>query len=100
MEKLTSYEFKKPSTSKYAPVVAALVDEGVFAVRLKRGEDFGRDVTLDSVQGAVSQQVRNAGRRARTFRESDDVLVVALYPEGEGPRAPRRRQARRERATA
>ena len=93
MQRLDSYEFKKPSTSKYAPVVKALVEDGVFAVRLVRGQDFGRDVTLDAVQGAVSQQVRNAGRRARTFRESDDALVVSLWPEGEGPRTPRRRRS-------
>lgn len=95
MEKLTSYEFKKPSRSRYAPVVKALVDDDVVAVRMKRGEDFPGDVTMDGVQAAISDQVRKRGRRARTFRESDDALVVALWPEGEGPRTPRRRGARR-----
>jgi hypothetical protein len=91
MEILRSYEFKKPSKSRYAPVVKALVEDGVFAVRLVRGTDFPSEATIDSVQGAVSQQVRNAGRRARTFAESLDALIVSLYPEGEGPRRRRTR---------
>lgn len=95
MEKLTSYEFKRSSRSRYAPIVKALIDDGVNAVRIKRGDDFPDDVNMDGVQAAVSDQVRKRGRRARTFRESDDALVVALWPEGEGPRTPRRRGARR-----
>jgi hypothetical protein len=88
---LDSYEFKKPSKSRYAPVVKALVDDGAFAVRLERGVDFPADRSLDNVQGAISQQVRNAGRRAKTFAEPPDALVVSLYEEGDGPR---RRRAR------
>jgi hypothetical protein len=93
MEKLQSYEFRKPSRSRYAPVVTALVDEGVFAVRLKRGPDFPEGVSMDSVQGAVADQVRKAGRRAKTFRESDDALVVSLATDE--PRSRGRSQRRR-----
>jgi hypothetical protein len=94
MEILDSYEFKRPSRSRYAPVVDALVNgvggKKVFAVKLKRGEDFPQASSISSVQGAISTQVREAGRRAKTFAESDDVLVVSLWPEGEGPRVRRR----------
>lgn len=97
MEILTSYEFKRPSTSRYAPVVNALVTDGAKAVRIKRGEDFPAEISMDSVQGAVSQEIRKAGARARTFRESDDVLVIALRGEGE---APRRKRATKQPALA
>lgn len=99
MDVLNSYEFRKPSHSQWAPVVKALVQDGVFAVRLKRGVDFPQDANLDTVQGGVSSQVRNAGRRARTFREGDDAIVVSLYAEGEGPRRTRTAR-RRERVAA
>lgn len=98
MEKLDSYEFRKPSASQWAPVVKALVHDKSFAVRLKRGVDFPAEANLDTVQGGVSSQVRNAGRRARTFREDPDTLIVSLYAEGEGPRRPKAAR-RRERAT-
>ena len=94
MEILQSYEFKKQSSSRYAPVVKALVDQGAFAVKLKRGEDFDQAASIETVQGGVSTLIRKAGHRARTFRESDDVLVVTLYAEGEGPK-PRRRARQR-----
>lgn len=97
MEILNSYEFRKPSRSQWAPVVKALVEDGNFAVRLKRGVDFPEDANLDTVQGGVSSQVRNAGRAARTFREGDDALVVTLRAEGEGPRRSRATR-KRERA--
>lgn len=89
MEILDSYEFTRPSTSRYAPVVQALVNDNKFAVKLKRGEDFPEDATIATVQGAVSQQIRNAGRNARTFAESDDVLVVTLRSEEEATKAKR-----------
>jgi hypothetical protein len=92
MEILRSYEFKKKSTSRYAPVVKALLD-GAVAIRIKRGDpEWPEDAKLESVSGGISTLTRKEGRRARTFRENDDNLVVALWPEGEGPRAPRRRR--------
>lgn len=97
MEILNSYEFRKPSNSQWAKVVKALVQDGAFAVRLKRGVDFPQDANLDTIQGGISSQVRNAGRRARTFREGDDAIVVSLYAEGEGPRRSRATR-KRERA--
>jgi hypothetical protein len=89
MEILEEYEFRRPSRSRYEPVVVALCDDDAFAVLLRRGDDFPVNVTLDSVQGAVAQQVRLRGKRARTFRESDDVLIVSLY--ADGPARPRKR---------
>lgn len=94
MEQLQSFAFTKPSKSRYADAVAALVDNGVFAVRLRRGEDFPDGISMDGVQGAVSDQIRKRGKRARTFRESDDSLVVSLWPDGEGPRRSARRRRR------
>lgn len=98
MEILESYSFTKPSTSRYAAAVSALVEDGHFAVKLKRGTDFPAEIGIEAVQGAISEQIRKRGKRARTFRESDDVLVVSLYGDGEGPR--RRRGARRQAAVA
>jgi hypothetical protein len=92
MEILQSFEFKKPSRSRYATVVKALVDDGAAAVRLKRGVDFPAEVSMDGVQSAVADQVRKRGKRARTFRESDDELVVALWADGQGPALAARRQ--------
>lgn len=97
MEILQSYEFKRESNSRYAPYVKALLD-GATAIRLKRGRDFPADAGLETIQGGVSTLVRKEGRRARTFREDNDNLVVALWPEGEGPRP--RRARRREAAAA
>lgn len=96
MEILQSYEFRKPSRSRYAPVVKALLEDGAPVVKLTRGEDFDQDAQIGSVQGAVSAQVRESPkntdkRRPHTFVESDDVLIVALYPKGEGPALRRRR---------
>jgi hypothetical protein len=98
MEILESYEFKRTSKSQYAKVVKALVEDGRFAVRMRRGEDFPENNSLSSVQGAVGDQIRKAGRRARTFAEPPDHLVVSLYAEGEGPTA--RRRPSRARAAA
>jgi hypothetical protein len=94
VEILQSYTFKKASKSRYAPIVKALVTDGHHAVRIKRGEDgWPTHTSVETVQGAVSQQLRNEGKRARTFREDDDTLVISLWPEGEGPRL-RRKSAR------
>jgi len=99
MEILTSYDFKRSSKSRYAAVVDALVNRGAFAVKLVRGTDFPQTAKTETVQGAVSNQIRLAGRRARTFVESDDVVVVSLWADGEGPKQ-RRKAAKRERTTA
>lgn len=94
MEILNEYDFKRQSTSRYAPAVKALVDDGAFAVKLRRGVDFPQDVRTDNVQANVSNLVRARGKRARTFVESDDVVVVSLWPDGEGPKQ-RRKAAKR-----
>jgi|SRR4051812_5309144 hypothetical protein len=92
MKILTSYEFKRPSRSRVAPVVSLLVDEGVFAVHLERGDEIWRDSdNADSLKNTLSTEVRKRGRRARIFTESDDAIVVSLWPEGEGPRARKKR---------
>jgi hypothetical protein len=96
MEILQSYTFQRPSRSQYAPVVKALVEDGVPAVRLTRGEDFSQDAKMLSVQGGVSDQLRKAGggRIPRTFVEDDDHLIVSFHAEGEGPKPRRRKNAR------
>jgi hypothetical protein len=111
VEILQQYAFKRPSTSQYAEAIKAVChpdpNKRAYAVKLKRGEDFPADAKTSTVQGGVSTQLRKAldevpelrGRRPRTFVESDDVVVVALWPEGEGPR-PRRKSQRRERVAA
>lgn len=111
MEILQQYAFRRPSTSQYAAAIAAIAhpdpNKRAFAVKLKRGEDFPVDAKTSTVQGGVSTQLRKAledvpdlrGRIPRTFVESDDVVVVALHPEGEGPKS-RRTSRRRERVAA
>lgn len=96
METLQSYSFKRPSRSQYTPVVKVLTENPDRIIRLKRGEDFPRDAKIASVQGAVSTQLREAGggRRPRTFVEDDDNLIVAFWPEGEGPKPRAKRRAR------
>ena len=98
MEILQSFTFQKPSTSRYAPVVEALLKTPTPIIRLKRGEDFPQEAKIESVQGALATQVRDSpqntnGRRARTFTETDDSLVVTLWAEGEGPRRRAKRAA-------
>lgn len=92
MEILEEFSFKKESRSRYAAVVKALVEDGNFAVRLKSGVDFPDDVGIETVQGAISQQIRNAGRSAKTFREKDGSLVVSLHARGEEPKPRKKRQ--------
>jgi hypothetical protein len=111
MEILESYDFKRESTSQYADAIKAITHPDparrAFAVKLKRGEDFPAEAKTSTVQGGVSTQLRKAledvpdlrGRIPRTFVESDDVVVISLHPEGEGPR-PRRKTQRRERVAA
>lgn len=97
MEKLENFDFtKRPSRSRYAPIVKALVEDGAGAVRLTRGEDFPQPLAIDAVQGAIADQIRKAGRRARTYREDDDHLVVGLNHDP----APTRRRASRRVASA
>jgi hypothetical protein len=97
MEILQTYEFRRQPRGQYAPVVKALLEDGAPIIKLTRGEDFPQNAKIGSVQGAVSAQVRDSPlnkdkRRAKTFTESDDVLIVTLYAEGEGP-AQRRKRA-------
>src|SRR3954454_8845871 len=91
MEILREYDFTRPSRSQYAPIAKALIDDGAKIVRIKRGEDFSEKATMASVRGAVSDSIAKRGHRARTFIESEDVLVVALWTEGEGPQRRRKR---------
>jgi hypothetical protein len=95
MEKLDSYIFgRRPSRSRYAAAVTALIDEGTAAVLLKRGDDFDQAVDIQSVQGAISTQIRNRGKKARTERVDDNTLAVALDDRpARAPRSSRRRQA-------
>ena len=97
MEILKEYTFQRPSKSRYAQVVKALVHDGVFAVKLKPGEDFPAGQKVETVQGAVAGQIRKAGRVARTFTEEDGSVVVTLYKVGEEPK---RRKKGREKAIA
>jgi hypothetical protein len=82
MEILETHDFKKPSRSRYAEAVKALIEDGVFAVRLKRGEDFPEEITAGSASGSVRQLIDKQGRIARCFIESERSLVVSLQPEG------------------
>lgn len=103
MEKLDSFNFdERPSRSRYAPVVKALVEDGTFAVALNRGEPmFPEDVKIDSVIAGVRTAVSKAGKRTRIRRAplpdgtlSNDRLVVGLDTEP----APRRRSSRKREA--
>lgn len=97
MEILESFDFdKRPSRSRYAPVVKALVEDGAKAVRLTRGEDFPQPLSMDAVQGAIADQFRKAGKKAETYRQDEDHLVVRL---SDKPSTGRRRGRARE-ATA
>lgn len=79
MEILETFNFdERPSRSRYAGVVKALVEQRKHAVKLTRGADFPVDVKIDTVQAGVSTAVRKAGKRARTRVVSDDELVVGL----------------------
>jgi hypothetical protein len=82
MKKLNEFDFsERPSSSRYASVVKALVDEGTFAVMLERGDaEFPADVKVDTVQTGVRNALRKAGKRARTRIPSDNVVVVGLNP--------------------
>jgi hypothetical protein len=92
MKILTEYSFKKEGRSRYEEAVKALCDEGVYAVELKRGEDFPENLSPQSASGGIRGLIAKRGYRARCFIESDDVLVVSLWSEGEGPKARRKRQ--------
>jgi hypothetical protein len=82
MEILEEFDFTaRPSRSRYADAVTALVDNGAHAVRLARGTDFPDNLKMDTVQSAVTTQIRKAGKRARTYKVDDDTLVVGLRPD-------------------
>ena len=96
-EILEKFDFAdRPSRSRYAEVVKALVQDNVHAVKLERGKDFPNTVKMDTVQAGVSTAVRKAGKRARTRVLSQDVLVVGLNSEP----APKRRGGKRALTTA
>jgi hypothetical protein len=92
MQQLTEYSFTRASRSRYAEAVSLLLDKNVFAVRLVRGEDFDKEVSVKSVQRAVSQLIRKRGRSAHTFIEDENAIVLSLWPEGEGPSRPTRKR--------
>lgn len=93
MKRLQSFNFdERPSDSRYDPIVAALVDDGVVAVELRRGEDFDENTKVGGVQGQLRLRISKRGRRARVRILSDDVIVVGLWPKGGGPRRPTRRR--------
>lgn len=94
MEKLDTFDFsRRPSRSRYATAVNALLN-GTTAVRLKRGEDFPEDLNIESVQGSIAGLLRKEGKHARTYRESNDSLVVGLQS------APAQKRRGRERISA
>jgi hypothetical protein len=94
MKILDSYDFVRPYNGRWVEVIKALMEDGVFAVRLERGEDFPEDQKIENVQNAISQQIIKAGGNPKTFiedRETKNVLIVSLRPEGEerAKRAPK-----------
>jgi hypothetical protein len=98
MRQLQEFDFDtRPSRSRYADAVSALVDDGVFAVELKRGEDFPANLALSSVQGSVSSLIRKRGKTARTRIVDKDTIVVGLQANGTSSR---RRGREREAARA
>jgi hypothetical protein len=92
VQELTEYSFERASRSRFAKAVSLVMDENVFAVRLIRGEDFPDDVKIKSVQRAVGSLIRKRGRSARTFIESENAIILSLWPEGEAPSRPTRRR--------
>src|SRR3954452_8261374 len=95
MKQLQSFDFDARDTdSPYDPIVKLLVEDGVFAVELSRGEDFDEDVKVGGLSNTLRGRIRKAGRRARIRIKSKDVIVVGLWPEGEGPKRPTRRRRR------
>lgn len=100
MEILHNYEFKRPSRSRYADAIKALTEDGVFAVRLKRGEDFPDNVPMNSIQGGIKDAFKKtSGRSVKTHSEGDEAVVVTLQPEGHSPKT-RKKRARGEALTA
>jgi hypothetical protein len=83
----------RPSRSRYAPVVKALVEEGKFGVKLKRGSDFPAGVKIDTVQAGVRTELGKAGKRAKTRILSPDELAVRLHPVQNPAKRSRKREA-------
>lgn len=105
MKILNDYSFHRPYNGRWVDVVKALMEDGVFAVRLERGEDFPEDKKIENVQNAITQQITKAGGHARTFvedRETKNVLIVSLWPDGEGPakRAPKAKAAKKTKSSS
>jgi hypothetical protein len=92
MEILHNYEFKRESRSRYAAAIKALVEDGVFSVRLFRGVDFPKEVPMNSIQGGVKDAFKKSGHHIRTFTEGEDAIVISRQPEGYTPRGRKKRQ--------
>lgn len=98
MKILQHFDFdQRPSRSRYASTVDALIVRNVAAVTLERGDDFPDDVKIATVQSGVRAAVAKAGKRARTYIISDDEIVVGL---DDRPAKPRRSGKRREAVAA
>jgi hypothetical protein len=89
VDKLETFDWNhRPSRSRYAEAFRVLEEDGVEAVRLKRGEDFPAEIKMDSVKGGIRNEFLKRGRRARTREQDDGTLVVGFNPD---PAPPRRR---------
>jgi hypothetical protein len=87
MKILQHFDFdQRPSRSRYAAAARALVEDGVKAVELERGEDFPADVKMATVQSGVRAAVKKAGKTAQTYIVTDDRIIVGLKDENAKPR--------------
>lgn len=92
MKILDEFDFDaRPSRSRYAVMVKALVEDNAHAAVLKRGEDFPEGVQMATVQAGASAAMRKAGTRAITRIIDPDHLAVGVHPD----QAPRRRNGRK-----
>jgi hypothetical protein len=83
MKILEEFDFsKRPSRSRYAPVVRALVEDNAVAVQLERGEDFPADVKIATASSGVRAAIKKAGKRAEVYPVDDDTIVVRLRSNG------------------
>src|SRR4051794_4130607 len=98
MKILQHFDFdQRPSRSRYASTVKALVIDNEAAVTLERGDDFPDDVKIATVQSGVRAAVKKASKTARTYIISDDEIVVGL---DDRPVKPRRSGRHRESVAA